>query len=585
MFSHASSKLLSTAIARHLIKLIGGFSGMEWFGRQKTGIKLICGFLMVSLFGALIGLQGILKAAQMSDLATTMYRQETVGIRHAAVTQIQFLAATRALRNAMLASSPVEHELAKVDLRERLQLAYAELAEAKKAFVTPQGQLDADEARKALVEYEQVAAEVVRRLETDDPDSKRNAIDYAFSEGRPAVAHADELLGRLIERKMANAARIAKETEEIYASNRLLLVILTILGMLGSILIGVFLTRSLTRQLGGEPSEVAAMATRIAAGDLSVRIDTSKAASGSVVQAMGRMQESLTRVVGAVRASSDSIATGSAQIASGNIDLSSRTEQQAASLEETAASMEELTSTVRQNADNARQASTLACDASSTADLGRAVVLQVVDTMQGINESSQRISSIINVIDSIAFQTNILALNASVEAARAGEQGRGFAVVASEVRSLASRSADAAHEIRGLIGESTRRVEDGALLVERAGKTMADVVAAARRVTDIIDEISAASQEQSDGIAQVNSAVAQMDQVTQQNAALVQEASAASASLAEQAQKLQEAVAVFRLGEAATAFVPFQRAAVVPVANSQFEREKQPAAGGDWEAF
>ena len=289
---------------------------------------------------------------------------------------------------------------------------------------------------------------------------------------------------------------------------------------------------------------------RLAKADLSEPMPAASANEiGQLFSAMSQVQDSQRSIARAVRDSSATILVGAQQIASGNAELSSRTEQQAASLQETAASMEELTATVKQNADNARQASTLANEASSTATAGRQAVGQVVETMQGIAQSSQEISNIVSVIDTISFQTNILALNASVEAARAGEQGRGFAVVASEVRNLASRCAEAAKEIKTLIDASAQRVRSGSEQVEQAGKAIVDVVQSVRHVTDIIDEISAASQEQSAGIAQVNTAITQMDQVTYQNAELVHQASAASHSLAEQAQRMEREVAVFRLDD------------------------------------
>lgn len=289
---------------------------------------------------------------------------------------------------------------------------------------------------------------------------------------------------------------------------------------------------------------------KMAEGDLSARIERrGNNEIGKLFAALARMQESLSRTVGKVRDGSQAIHAGSQSIAHGNSDLSSRTEQQAASLEETASSMEQLTSTVSQNADNARQASQLAQSASQTAERGGSVVNQVVDTMREISTRSHKVVDIIDVIDSIAFQTNILALNASVEAARAGEQGRGFAVVASEVRNLASRSADAAKQIRGLIEASVERVDAGSQLVDQAGSTMGDIVSAVQRVNDIMDEIAAASQEQSNGIGQVNLAITEMDQVTQQNARLVQEASSAANALEREASSLREAVALFRLAE------------------------------------
>jgi methyl-accepting chemotaxis protein-2 (aspartate sensor receptor) len=270
---------------------------------------------------------------------------------------------------------------------------------------------------------------------------------------------------------------------------------------------------------------------------------------GRLFAAMRRMQQSLGKIVREARGSSNSIYVGASEIARGNADLSARTEEQAASLEETATSMEQITATVKQNADNARQASSLANDASATASHGGEVMDQVTATMRGISDSSKKVAEITGMIDSIAFQTNILALNASVEAARAGEQGRGFAVVAGEVRNLAGRSAEAAREIKQLIESSSQQVSGGSALVEQAGHTMREVVSAVKRVTDIMDEISAASQEQSSGIEQINQAVGQMDEVTQQNAALVEQITAAAASLEEQACRLESSVAVFRLPE------------------------------------
>lgn len=333
-----------------------------------------------------------------------------------------------------------------------------------------------------------------------------------------------------------------------YETIRVVSVSAIALGLLFAGALGFMLVRSISRQLGAEPGDAAALAQSVAAGDLSVHIDLKRGDTTSLMAQLKAMQLSLAKVVGNVRQNADGVATASAQIAQGNNDLSSRTEEQASALEQTASSMEQLGSTVKQNADNARHASQLALSASSVAAQGGEVVTRVVETMKGIDDSSKQIADIISVIDSIAFQTNILALNAAVEAARAGEQGRGFAVVAGEVRNLAQRSAEAAKEIKSLITDSVERVGRGTSLVEQAGTTMAEIVASIKRVTDIVGEISAASSEQSAGVSQVGDAVSQMDQATQQNAALVEESAAAAESLRQQAQMLVQAVAVFKLG-------------------------------------
>ena len=332
-----------------------------------------------------------------------------------------------------------------------------------------------------------------------------------------------------------------------FSHQRALLVTTCLVTLLLAIGAGITIVRSLTRALGAEPAALGDAAKKIAQGDLTPVDGADFAPAGSVMANLSAMQQSLAEVVTQVRNGSESIATGSAQIATGNADLSQRTEEQASNLQQTAASMEQMNSTVKANADTAQQASQLASTASLSALRGGEVVSQVVSTMDEITASSRKIGDIIGVIDGIAFQTNILALNAAVEAARAGEQGRGFAVVAAEVRSLAQRSAEAAREIKTLIGASVEKVEAGSRLVGTAGTAMDDIVNQVKRVTDLIGEISSATLEQTSGIGQVSLAVNQLDQVTQQNAALVEESAAAAESLKHQAHQLAQAVGVFKL--------------------------------------
>ncbi|ATO33253.1 Methyl-accepting chemotaxis protein III [Dickeya dianthicola] len=361
---------------------------------------------------------------------------------------------------------------------------------------------------------------------------------------------ADKTFGELSALKkyqdeLANKKVVEQQSSDV--TTRIISLLAAGIVALGSVILGTMILRSLLRQLGGEPMAAAQVVNRMAQGDLSGLIPVKDNDQFSLIAQLNEMQSSLSGIVTSVRSNAESLATASIQISQGNQDLSQRTEEQASALQQTSATMEQLGSTVSNNAENARQANQLALGASTLAAEGGSMVGRVIETMKGINDSSKKISDIINVIDSIAFQTNILALNAAVEAARAGEQGRGFAVVASEVRNLAQRSANAAKEISTLINNSVVQVEQGSRLVDETGVTMTQIVAAINQVTDIVSEISASSLEQSSGVKQVGQAITQIDTVTQQNAALVEESAAAAENLKEQAQQLVQAVAVFQV--------------------------------------
>jgi methyl-accepting chemotaxis protein len=552
---------------------------MNWLSNLKVGTKLIWGFLLVAAIGGFIGVQGVLKSSEINDMASLMYEQETIGLRHSAEANLQLLASSRSIRSAILASSSEERDRHLKEVLQRIENVKTEMAAAEKQFQGKEGQALIAETRSALAAFEAGIRETAAILRNEPLSEIRESSTHLMTVVRPLTDKVDDLMTRLVERKLLNASDLNDETERVYKLIRTLLISLTAGGVLVGIAIGWVISKSITRPL----DEAVKIAQTVAAGDLSSRIVvSSKDETGQLMQALKDMNDSLVGIVSKVRSGTDTIATASSQISAGNHDLSSRTEEQASSLEETAASMEELTSTVKQNAENARQANQLAVTASSVAVKGGSVVAEVVGTMGAINASSRKIVDIIGVIDGIAFQTNILALNAAVEAARAGEQGRGFAVVAAEVRNLAQRSAAAAKEIKVLIDDSVGKVEEGGKQVAQAGQTMDEIVDSVKRVTDIMAEITAASQEQTSGIEQINQAITQMDQVTQQNAALVEEAAAAAQSLQEQAGGLSQVVSVFKLdgGSPTAPARPSQARAKAPAVFAQPPQRMMEALPG-----
>jgi methyl-accepting chemotaxis protein len=513
---------------------------------MKLSLKLPLAFalaLTLLLAGALFGIWRLNQAIASFEVDVL---HEVAGQKKGAEISAHFSVAIQEWKNTLLrGSDPTalekywsahQKEMGEVALRiQELDKLVDEKAAARPLVTKLRTEMEGAQAgyKQAFEAYKAAANDPV--VGDQAAKGKDREAANTLNELRAALSKAEEAAS-------VSAADGAKSATRIAV---IVMLLITVIAVLGSVW--------LSRQIVTALHQAVDLADKVARGDLS----SSTAVQGSdeiadLLRSLATMQQNLVGLVSKVRQGSDSVANASSEIASGNNDLSARTEQQAAALQETASSMAQLGSTVNNSADSARQASQLATNASSVAVRGGEVVGRVVETMKGINDSSRKIADIISVIDGIAFQTNILALNAAVEAARAGDQGRGFAVVASEVRALAGRSAEAAKEIKTLIGASVERVEQGSILVDQAGETMNEVVAAIRRVTDIVGEISAASAEQSSGVAQVGQAVNQIDQATQQNAALVEEMAAAASGLKSQALELVNAVSVFKLQDGMT---------------------------------
>jgi len=555
---------------------------MNFISRLKIGARLGAAFAAVLALALLQGLISVRSLATINDATTEVTTNWLVGTRALG----DYRSAISTIRRAE-AGHVMSAKTEDLDTEERRMAENkAKAAEAWRLYTATVGTGEeralAQEIETAQQGYYDALARLLPVSRAGGADIEK-AKEMYRTVTQPAYNNVLAATSKDVEFQVKGADRAFEESQATYVQTRHLVVGLLVANLAIGALLAWLITRSITQPI----AMAVRVAETVAGGDLTseVRVDGADE-TGQLLAALKKMNDGLVGIVGQVRNSSDSIATGSAQIATGNADLSQRTEEQAGNLQQTAASMEQLTATVKQNADTARQANQLASSASAAAQQGGEVVGRVVATMDVISQSSKKISDIIGVIDGIAFQTNILALNAAVEAARAGEQGRGFAVVASEVRSLAQRSAQAAKQIKTLIGESVEKVEDGSQLVVEAGRSMDEIVLQVRRVSDLIAEISASSAEQSTGIGQIGDAVFQLDQVTQQNAALVEESAAAAESLRHQAARLAHVVSVFKLSQAPLSAVA--RVALPPAprsANHRASPAKAEAPAVEWESF
>jgi methyl-accepting chemotaxis protein len=506
--------------------------------RLSLGFGSVCLFLLI-----MVGVSGITEITLKDKIG---FINNRIVPRLTALAEISddVNAMALALRGMLLSSGQADRDLQRQAIDAAQKGLTRGMDQLESLTASARGTTFVRDIQAHQEKYDQQRDELLKLIEAGQ---SFEAVAYLNTTLRPTLAAYQKSIHEFRQQFAQEIQSTDDDLNTTFASTRLITLVLGGLAILLAAILGYVISRGLLRQLGGEPREAARIVGRVAAGDLTVDVVTKPGDTGSLLFAMKSMRESLATLVSEVRTGADAIASAAGQITTGNLDLSSRTEQQSASLAETAATMEELTSTVRQNSENAHQANGLAASAAQTVTGGGEVVTSLVATMGEINAKSQQVADIIGVIDSIAFQTNILALNAAVEAARAGEQGRGFAVVAAEVRALAQRSAASAKEIKALIEASAAAVAKGDEQAARAGDTMREILASIGRVTGIMGEISAAGREQTTGIEQINVAVTQMDDVTRQNASLVEESAAAAASLKEQADTLAAVVATFKL--------------------------------------
>jgi len=559
-----------------------GFLSLNIANRLRLGFGLLLAFI------AVIACVGVYSLNQLHKGTTELADGVWPRARQANIALDNVRGSIGRIFQLVAVDDPAVRAQAAERLNANIAATDKALQDLEPLLVTETGKAALADAKERRKDY-MALVEQVKALLKDNKTEEARAL--AFGKTYDALQAFAKSLRKQVEFQEGRFESASNDADAVHATALRIIGGMAVTALLLAIAAAVVITRSVVRPL----NRAVEVARTVAAGDLTSRIEVQgKDEAAQMMQALKEMNASLSSLVLDVRTGSDEIATAAREIATGNLELSSRTEQQAGALEETASSMEEMTSTVRQNAENALQANQLAASASDVARRGGQVVARVVETMGDIDQASRKIVEIISVIDGIAFQTNILALNAAVEAARAGEQGRGFAVVAGEVRTLAQRSAAAAKEIKGLIDDSVAKVSVGSQLVSDAGTTMDEVVTSVQRVTDIVAEISSASREQEGGITQINQAITEMDSVTQQNAALVEEAAGAAGSLQEQADRLAQMAAVFKVEMPAAASAAAPRKAVVakaapaqrlPVVAAKPKAAAKAAVAEEWETF
>src|SRR6056297_1292183 len=517
---------------------------MRWFKDLKIATKLLAGFLLVAAITGLVGLVGINNMGRINSMANVLYEQELTGIRYLKEANIQIINSGRAEKNAILATTSADRAEFIEMMGRYDKKARENFKKARPLITSKEGKVLVEKFQKQWDEYKVIEENLVDTIRNEGLSANRKSIDISMGIAREKMNKLDDTLEKINRIKEKDAVEYRQMTTELYESSSMFMILLVIGGVLSGILIGLYISRMIKKPL----LKTVAMSKKLADGDFTDRLDIDQDDElGELADSFNRTTGELEKLISEIIVASQNLGQAVQEIASGNENLSQRTSEQASSLEEIAATIEESNATTKKNADNALEANSLTENSTGLAEEGGLVVLQAIESINEMNQSSSRIAEITTMINEIAFQTNLLALNAAVEAARAGDQGRGFAVVAGEVRNLAQRSGNAAKEINELIGTSVEKIEKGTDLVNQSGTSLKEIIEAVNQVDRFVSEISASSEEQRRGIDQINIAVTDMDTMTQQNAAMVEQTASASEEMSNQAQELLEMMQRFNV--------------------------------------